>query len=85
MYELRLCIFVLYLTQHLSAMHKETIGINAGIVWTYLNENGATTLSDLKKKTKIKEPFLSMSLGWLARENKIRFVIEEESVLIELI
>lgn len=66
-------------------MHKEKIGTDAGKVWTYLNENGATTLSDLKKKTKIKEPFLSMSLGWLARENKICFVIEEETVIIELI
>lgn len=66
-------------------MHKEVIGQNAGKVWDLLNEKGSMTLAALKRASKIKEPFLSMSLGWLARENKIIFVTKADSEVIELI
>ncbi len=56
-------------------MNKETIGVNAGIIWNLLNNNEAWNFSKLQKKSGLSEKEIYAAIGWLARENKIE--IEE--------
>ena len=55
----------------------ETFGINAGKIWTLLDEKGRQNIKDVKKATKLTDKNLYAALGWLAREGKIK--IEEET------
>lgn len=54
----------------------ETFGINAGKVWSHLDETGRQNIKDVKKATKLTDKNLYAALGWLAREGKIN--VEEE-------
>jgi hypothetical protein len=65
-------------------MLNEKIGINAGLVWTALTE-GALSAKTLKKATKLKEADLNMALGWLAREEKLKFEEVEGEIIISLL
>lgn len=49
----------------------EMIGEAAGQIWNYLNENGETSLTKMKKDLDLKANFAEMGLGWLAREGKV--------------
>lgn len=49
------------------------IGETAGMVWTYLDMTGETTITNLKKELNLKGDQTALSLGWLAREEKISF------------
>ena len=66
-------------------MNIEVIGINAGLVWNALNDNGKLPLKEIKKATKLKEKEIYAALGWLAREGKISFEEESEEIVIKLI
>lgn len=57
-------------------MMDETIGVIAGSIWHYINENGETSAIKLKAALGISNRLLCLSLGWLARENKV--VITED-------
>ncbi len=58
---------------------KEKIGNNAGSVWTVLNAaGGRKSLKEVKKLTKLTEKDLYAALGWLAREDKVVFIEEDE-------
>ncbi len=52
-------------------MNTETIGTNAGAVWTALNTADVLGIKQLKKITKLKDKEVFAALGWLAREGKI--------------
>jgi hypothetical protein len=52
----------------------------AGIIWRYLNEHGEVTLSKLRQATKLSDHVLFAGIGWLAREEKLRFTTEGRSV-----
>jgi len=47
------------------------IGIAAGDIWHYLDDNGPTTLSLLVMNIDRPREILLMSLGWLAREGHV--------------
>ena len=49
----------------------ETIGQTAGQIWNYLNENGETTITKMKRDLDLKANFAELGLGWLAREGKV--------------
>ncbi|NMB05090.1 MAG: winged helix-turn-helix domain-containing protein, partial [Bacteroidales bacterium] len=49
----------------------EKIGINAGKVWTILDENGRQNVKEVKKAAKLTDKDLYAALGWLAREGKV--------------
>ncbi|MFH0971477.1 MAG: winged helix-turn-helix domain-containing protein [Candidatus Micrarchaeota archaeon] len=51
-------------------------GAKAGIVWQCLKENGALTIAQMKRKTKLTDSELYAGLGWLSREGKIEIVGE---------
>ena len=59
-------------------------GENAGLVWNSL-QNGAQEIKAIKKATKLKNEDLYMALGWLAREVKLAFVVNEKEMTIELV
>ena len=54
-------------------MDKYTIGNNAGIVWTLLNDGKRWKYEDLKAASALSDRDLNAAIGWLAREDKIYF------------
>jgi len=60
------------------------IGEAAGAIWQYLDTHGETTLSRLQQGAKLPEQIVLMSVGWLAREGKLRLVKEGRTVRVDL-
>ncbi|MCP4788104.1 MAG: hypothetical protein GY903_18410 [Fuerstiella sp.] len=52
---------------------NEDIGTAAGVVWGFLNNNGATSLTALTKGTDLPKELALQAIGWLAREEKLDF------------
>ena len=65
-------------------MYKNDVGINAGVIWHLLSENGAMSIREIGEHTNYKEVFIFLALGWLARENKILFFEKHEVLYVEL-
>jgi hypothetical protein len=65
-------------------MLSETIGNNAGLVWSVL-QNGQLNVKAVKKMTKLNEKDLNMAFGWLARESKIEFNESEGEIFVGLV
>ncbi len=57
-------------------MDKKEIGTNAGIVWHLLYEKNKLTIKEMLLETGMTLLELSAAIGWLARENKIDFIME---------
>ncbi len=49
------------------------VGETAGRVWSVLKEKGPLSLNALKKQVKAPGDVVLMSIGWLAREDKLVF------------
>jgi hypothetical protein len=64
-------------------MDKYTIGKNAGIVWRAL-QNNKSSWEELVKNTGLNELELAAAIGWLAREDKIRFFPEQDITYFEV-
>ncbi len=47
------------------------IGESAGRIWQFLNEHPASTWEQINKDLKLDTSLFFMSVGWLAREDKI--------------
>jgi len=62
----------------------EQIGTSAGEIYNYLNVNGATTFSKMKKDLDLKGNFADLGLGWLAREDKVNISKKGTSVSVSL-
>ncbi|NQU18995.1 winged helix-turn-helix domain-containing protein [bacterium] len=60
------------------------IGIVAGEIWHYLDDNGETMLSDLIKGITRERDIVLMSLGWLAREGHVILLQEKDEYKIQL-
>ena len=65
-------------------MWKNDIGVNAGIIWNLLKEKGILTTKEISELTGFQNDFLNLSLGWLARENKINFFEKNNEIYVEL-
>ncbi len=66
-------------------MIKDQIGTNAGRIWHFLNQNGESSISEIKKALTMKGSEVRMGLGWLARENKVFFFVNEDKDNIRVI
>jgi hypothetical protein len=66
-------------------MTKQTIGENAGEIWTVLNDNREMNLKELKKTTMLNEKDLHLALGWLSKDNKVLFFEKNDELNICLI
>ncbi|MBK5195862.1 MAG: winged helix-turn-helix domain-containing protein [Proteiniphilum sp.] len=62
----------------------EKIGINAGKVWTVIDEAGRQNLKEIKKAAKLTDKDLYAALGWLAREGKIALEEVEKELFVSL-
>ena len=62
----------------------ESIGDAAGVVWKYLDEHGAVTLSKLARDVGVPRDLAMQGVGWLAREGKVAFQEGSRSKLISL-
>ena len=59
-------------------MEKTRIGLNAGKVWRILNEKGELSMFDLCRELGLTFEDVALAIGWLAREDKIDFDIDEQ-------
>lgn len=59
-------------------MDKYQIGTNAGIVWNVLKDNVHWDYEQLKTATGLTDRDLNAAIGWLAREDKIDFDINNQ-------
>lgn len=62
----------------------DDIGLHAGALWHYLNENGLTSIIKLKSEMACTATLLHLALGWLSREGKIEFSREKGQLLVKL-
>ena len=62
----------------------DQIGVSAGEIYNYLNSNGETSFSKMKKELDLKENFADLGLGWLAREDKVEISKKGTSVSVRL-
>ncbi|MBR6164117.1 winged helix-turn-helix domain-containing protein [bacterium] len=63
----------------------ETIGQSAGQIWEYLNANGESTLTKMKKDLDLQGNFAELGLGWLAREGKVEITKKGASTKVRLV
>ena len=63
---------------------QEQIGMSAGQIYNFLNNNGETTFSKIKKELDLKGNFADLGLGWLAREDKVEISKKGSSVNVRL-
>lgn len=62
----------------------EKIGQSAGQIYNYLNDNGESSFSKMKKELDLKSNFADLGLGWLAREDKVEISKKGTSVSVRL-
>ena len=62
----------------------DQIGVSAGQIYEYLNSNGESSFSKMKKELDLKGNFADLGLGWLARENKVEISKKGTSVSVRL-
>jgi hypothetical protein len=60
------------------------IGEGAGRIWQYLNEHSASTCDHINKDLKLDTSLFFMSVGWLAREDKLIFEGEGKKTKVSL-
>lgn len=64
---------------------QEKIGQAAGKIWLCLAATSEPmSVSTLSKKTDLNSQITAMGLGWLARENKIRFEEKGKTLYVSL-
>lgn len=63
---------------------QEQIGVSAGQIYDYLNNNGETSFSKMKKELDLAGNFADLGLGWLAREDKVAISKKGNTVNIKL-
>lgn len=65
-------------------MIKSDISINAGTIWQLLSQKRKLSILELIELTEYSDFYMNLALGWLARENKIRFEYIEGYLYVEL-
>lgn len=60
------------------------IGQTAGMVYRYLEKKKEASTTELLRELKVPYDILQMSLGWLAREDRIKFEKAKRSLKISL-
>lgn len=63
---------------------KDRIGEIAGKIWTVLGEKQNVDISKLPKILKEKGEIVYQALGWLAREEKIKYHTKEKKTFVSL-
>jgi hypothetical protein len=63
---------------------KAEIGETAGQIYRLLSSDGPLTPAQLKNNLHAKGDVVSYALGWLAREDKIDFVLEKKTLRVQV-
>lgn len=63
---------------------KPEVGETAGKVWQVLSSDGPQTPTQLKKKIPGPAELVDFAVGWLAREDKIDILEEEQTIRVQL-
>jgi len=63
---------------------SESIGTAAGVVWKYLDLNGATSVTKIAKETALDAKIVQRAIGWLANENKLNIEMKGRTETISL-
>jgi hypothetical protein len=63
---------------------KDRIGEIAGKIWTILGEKQSVDILKLPKILKEREEIVYQALGWLAREDKIKYHTKERKTFVSL-
>jgi winged helix-turn-helix protein DUF2582 len=63
---------------------RHEIGEGAGTIWQALNANPSATVTEIQKATGLDTVLLFMSIGWLAREDKLVFEGEGKKARLHL-
>lgn len=62
----------------------DTIGIAAGVIWQYLEQNGSASATKIGKDTDLDSKALHRAIGWLAKEDKLSFETKGRNEMISL-
>ncbi|WP_029906622.1 winged helix-turn-helix domain-containing protein [Prevotella sp. 10(H)] len=65
-------------------MTEKDVGINAGNIFTLLSHKGRLTIREIGDHTHCRDRVIFMALGWLLRENKVRFSDRNGLLCVEL-
>jgi hypothetical protein len=65
-------------------LYKNNIWKNAGDIFCLLADNGELNISEIGELTHYNEVSIFLALGWLAREDKIRFFEKAGEMFISL-
>ena len=67
-----------------TALGNHQIGETASAVWFYLTGEGEASLATIKKDLSVSADLLIAAVGWLAREEKLKFAVSGKTVMISL-
>jgi len=62
----------------------DSIGTAAGVVWKYLDTNGASSVTKITKDTSLDAKATQRAIGWLANEDKLIIVMKGRTETISL-
>ncbi len=62
----------------------DLIGVAAGVVWNYLDVNGATSVAKMAKESTLDVKVLQRAIGWLANEKKIKIEMKGRTETVSL-
>jgi hypothetical protein len=65
-------------------MSKDDVGTKSGTIWTLLSDKGKLSIREIGEFTNSRDSHIFLALGWLLRENKIRFINENGTLCAEL-
>jgi len=60
------------------------IGFAAGNIWKKLKDEGEMVITKLQRKSGLPINIFYMGLGWLAREDKVKFKREKRTIYVSL-
>lgn len=63
---------------------SELIDKAAGVVWQYLDSNGASSIAKITKESALDTKTVQRAIGWLARENKLNIEMKGRTETISL-
>ena len=64
---------------------KDKVIQTAGKTWRILGDQGPASVAQLAKTLKEKDDIVNQAIGWLAREDKIKYIVQGNKTLISLI
>ena len=66
-------------------MMKDKVIQTTGRIWKLLGEKGPISVSQLAKSLKASEEITNQAVGWLAREDKIKYIKKGTRFIISLV